>query len=135
MDIKELSYDEQLEQIKTKRAHINDVNKKNYYKRKEEGRNKIIIPKAEHKQRGRPKKVINNDLNEPVEIIDNSNVKPRGRKKKEITPEDVAKLINIQDAKQPKGRPKKQLIVIDKDIKRLQEKFNIIDSNDNYKIE
>ena len=135
MDIKELSYDEQLEQIKTKRAHINDVNKKNYYKRKEEGRNKMIIPEGEHKQRGRPKKVINNDLNEPVEIIDNSNVKPRGRKKKEITPEDVAKLINIQDAKQPKGRPKKQLIIIDKDIKRLQEKFNIIDSNDNYKIE
>ena len=135
MDIKELSYDEQLEQIKTKRAHINDVNKKNYYKRKEEGRNKMIIPEGEHKQRGRPKKVINNNVVDPIEIIDNSNVKPRGRKKKEITPEDVAKLINIPDAKQPKGRPKKQLIIIDKDIKRLQEKFNIIDSNDDYKIE
>ena len=136
MNHNNLSNDDILEQIKTKRAHINNINKLNYYKRKEEGRNKMIIPEAEHKQRGRPRKVINNEIIEPIENNDNPNVKTRGRKKKEITASDIQKLINNQDVKKPRGRPKKiTLTNDDKDIQRLQEKFNIIDSNDNYNIE
>ena len=143
MNNNNLSNDDILEQIKTKRAHINNINKINYYKRKEENRNKMIIPIEEQKKRGRPRKVINNDLIDPNIKVDLQIIvepkKTRGRKKKEITTSDIQKLIKIQDTKKPRGRPPKTNIILvnedDQDIQRLKEKFNIIDSNDDYKIE
>jgi hypothetical protein len=70
--------------IQEKRRHINEINKKNYYLRSQQNRNKQLIPSTQQRQ--------------------------RGRKPKEITEADILKLTLRSEIKKPRGRPPKKAV-------------------------